>query len=113
MPTGNPPAYDQAVGNHNGPSVNVTSPFGDTRSGSNAQGGGDLHRSKTNETVSSVESDALGPGLVDEEGRKSMDDEQRDLPDGWVRCFDPNTEHAFYVEESTKRAIWMYVLASP
>jgi hypothetical protein len=89
MPTGNPPAYDQAVGQ------TATHP------------GADLGRSRTNDTVSTIDSADLDPGLVDDEGRKSMDDERRDLPPGWVRCFDPNTEHHFYVEEATKRSIWM------
>ena len=108
MPTDVPPSYDTAT--HGQPAVQVTTPAGNTQPASAdvSNGGGGLERSRTNETVSSISSDdLLSPGLVDEEGRKSMDDERRDLPDGWVRCFDPKSEHHFYVEEKTKRSIWM------
>ncbi|WVQ80768.1 hypothetical protein IAT38_002873 [Cryptococcus sp. DSM 104549] len=36
----------------------------------------------------------------------SIDDEGRELPEGWLRLFDDKQGHHFYVEESTKRTIW-------
>lgn len=91
MPTGNPPSYDAAI----------------TQSPKNNEHN-HLGRSRTNETISTVSSDGdAGAGLIDDETRISMDDERRDLPQGWVRCFDPKTGHHFYVEEATKRSIWM------
>lgn len=108
MPTDKPPAYDSAIGQGDGrPNVNVTTPSGEVRSANEMPTGGNLERSKTNDTISSYESDTFSPAGVDKEAIHEMDDEQRDLPEGWVRCFDPKTEHHFYVEEATKRAIWM------
>ena len=89
MPAENPPSYDTAI--HESPKAARAN----------------LERSRTNDSDSSDSSDGLGPSLIDEDDRKSMDDEQRDLPPGWVRCFDPKTRHHFYVEEATRRSIWM------
>ncbi|KAH9819852.1 hypothetical protein Tdes44962_MAKER00841 [Teratosphaeria destructans] len=40
--------------------------------------------------------------------RRSMEDEQRPLPKGWVRTFDPQTGHQFFVDTTTEppRSIW-------
>ncbi|KAF2093376.1 hypothetical protein NA57DRAFT_69152 [Rhizodiscina lignyota] len=40
--------------------------------------------------------------------RRSMEDEQRPLPAGWVRSFDPETKHQFFVDTTCKppRSIW-------
>jgi hypothetical protein len=108
MPTDAPPSYDTAT--HDQPAVRVTTPAGGTQPASSdaSRPGGGLHRSRTNDSDSSDSDDGmLSPGLVNEEGRRSMDDERRDLPPGWVRCFDPKSEHHFYVDEKTKRSIWM------
>lgn len=36
-----------------------------------------------------MDADGLMPPLRDDvEARKSMDDEYRELPEGWIRCFD-------------------------
>ncbi|KAI0124433.1 hypothetical protein BJ170DRAFT_639437 [Xylariales sp. AK1849] len=42
------------------------------------------------------------------EARRSMEDESRPLPDGWVRTYDPKYKHQFYVDRRTDppRAIW-------
>jgi len=108
MPTDAPPSYDTATNGQ--PAVRVTTPAGNTQPASSdaSNQGTAMERTRTNETESSDSSDdLLSPGLVDEEGRKSMDDERRDLPPGWVRCFDPKSGHHFYVDEATKRSIWM------
>lgn len=40
--------------------------------------------------------------------RRSMEDENRPVPDGWVRQFDPRENHQFYVDTRTNppRSIW-------
>ncbi|KAK4104412.1 hypothetical protein N658DRAFT_513314 [Parathielavia hyrcaniae] len=40
--------------------------------------------------------------------RRSMEDELRPLPEGWVREFDPETQHQFFVDTkaSPPRSIW-------
>ncbi|ORX38307.1 hypothetical protein BD324DRAFT_620384 [Kockovaella imperatae] len=43
----------------------------------------------------------------------NRNDERRPLPAGWVRCYDPSSEHVFYVEESTRRSIWVHPYDDP
>lgn len=40
--------------------------------------------------------------------RRSMEDEQRPLPEGWIRQFDPSEEHQFFVDTKADppRSIW-------
>jgi len=40
--------------------------------------------------------------------RRSMEDEQRPLPQGWVRQFDPKSQHQFYVDttKNPPKSIW-------
>lgn len=38
--------------------------------------------------------------------RRSMEDESRPLPEGWIRQFDPDTAHFFFVDTRTERSIW-------
>ena len=42
--------------------------------------------------------------------RRSMEDECRPLPKGWVRSFDPETGHQFFVDTTTEppRSIWTH-----
>ncbi|KAF2420988.1 hypothetical protein EJ08DRAFT_528239 [Tothia fuscella] len=44
--------------------------------------------------------------------RRSMEDEQRPLPHGWVRSFDPKSSHQFFVNTTTTppRSIWHHPL---
>lgn len=42
-----------------------------------------------------------------------MDDERRELPEGWVRCWDPKNEHHFYVDTATKRSTWLHPYDDP
>ena len=44
------------------------------------------------------------------EHRRSMEDERRPLPDGWVRSFDPATHHQFFVDTTKEppRSIWVH-----
>jgi hypothetical protein len=57
-----------------------------------------LERVRTNESaVSSVSSNGTLGGELDEDTRKSLDDERRDLPEGWVRCFDPKSVEKYRI----------------
>lgn len=57
-----------------------------------------------------------GPGArIDRNGipmerRRSMEDEQRPLPPGWVRTFDPESHHQFFVDTKADppRSIWTH-----
>ncbi|KAB5582887.1 hypothetical protein GE09DRAFT_284455 [Coniochaeta sp. 2T2.1] len=42
--------------------------------------------------------------------RRSMEDEARPLPSGWVRCFDPHYAHQYFVDTTTDppRSIWRH-----
>jgi hypothetical protein len=102
MPTDNPPSYDIAA----------TQPGLDTQHLAVPSDHGNhtstrLARSRSNESATSVSSDGLTSDLLDDDGRRSMSDEMRDLPPGWVRCWDEKTSHHFYVDEATKRSTWL------
>ncbi|KAF2134582.1 hypothetical protein P153DRAFT_362340 [Dothidotthia symphoricarpi CBS 119687] len=57
-----------------------------------------------------------GPGARTERNgipmdrRRSMEDEMRELPPGWVRSFDPESQHQFFVNTSATppRSIWTH-----
>jgi hypothetical protein len=89
MPSDNPPTYETAVST--APAVSVTDPSGaaippNTANGAAPGPGAGLHRAFSNASTSG--SDGLGVDINDDDAR-SMDDERRSLPKGWVRCFDP------------------------
>lgn len=46
------------------------------------------------------------------QSRRSMEDEHRPLPPGWVRQFDTETQHQFFVDTRSKphRSIWQHPL---
>lgn len=108
----NPPSYYNAMSH---PQVAVTNPSGNTAPPSSTAGPvHDLSRQRSNASTASTVSDHdhLLPGMT-EDGRRSMDDEQRELPSGWVRCFDPKQEHHFYVDTATKRSTWVHPYDDP
>ncbi|KAF3001132.1 hypothetical protein E8E14_001284 [Neopestalotiopsis sp. 37M] len=45
---------------------------------------------------------------ISPEVRRSMEDESRSLPQGWVRSFDPKSKHQFFVDTTAEppRSIW-------
>jgi hypothetical protein len=93
-----PPPYEAATQSGARPNVAVTNPFGETRSASMASEQNNLERVRTNESaVSSVSSNGTLGGELDEDTRKSLDDERRDLPEGWVRCFDPKSVEKYRI----------------
>ncbi|RSH82291.1 hypothetical protein EHS25_006001 [Saitozyma podzolica] len=111
MPSDNPPTYETAVST--APAVSVTDPSGAAIPSNTANGvaaGGGLDRAVSHAPTSG--SDGLGVDINDDDAR-SMDDERRSLPKGWVRCFDPKTQHHFYVDEATKRATWLHPYDDP
>ncbi|KAK5132836.1 hypothetical protein LTR08_008551 [Meristemomyces frigidus] len=72
--------------------------------------------SSSRPTASSAHNDHLDvPGTssshaIPAKHRRSMEDELRPLPAGWVRTFDPETEHQFFVDTKTDppRSIWTH-----
>ncbi|ODN90736.1 hypothetical protein L198_06052 [Cryptococcus wingfieldii CBS 7118] len=101
MPNDAPPPYTTAgsaqPATQNG---NLAAPAGPTRSPSAI--------SSTSDETTDDDSDLLAT-----EERRDMDDAARDLPDGWIRCFDPKQNHHFYVDEKTKRSIWVHPYDDP
>ncbi|KAI7085083.1 hypothetical protein KC356_g6173 [Hortaea werneckii] len=49
-------------------------------------------------------------GGIPPASRRSMEDEGRSLPEGWVRTFDPKTQHQFFVDtrKDPARSIWVH-----
>ncbi|WVW85398.1 hypothetical protein I302_107436 [Kwoniella bestiolae CBS 10118] len=117
-PTEAPPPYQPG---DTRPNVSVTNPSGDVRTASQDAVQTQNDRPGHQRTPSNVsdlsdltdeeDQNKLDPKEV--EMRRSMDDEQRDLPEGWVRCFDPKQQHAFYVDEKTKRSSWLHPYDDP
>lgn len=131
-----PPSYEDATGRST-PSINVTA--APAQSSSSAQNTGahtHTHGPNHNEfeddsSDDGMDSDGLLHPLKDDvEGRKSMDDEYRELPEGWIRCFDKkyvpvhpsldkmlkplcSTNHHFYVDTKTERSTWLHPYDDP
>lgn len=40
--------------------------------------------------------------------RRSMEDQSRPLPQGWIRQYNPEHQHQFFVDTHTERAIWCH-----
>lgn len=100
-----PPPYDHAVtqpANQRGqPALNVTNPFGETHRANSADAlndTGNLQRMRSNDSTASSDG-GFGMGEEPNETRRSMDDEMRDLPKGWVRCFDPKSVRVMRILE--------------
>ncbi|KZT61931.1 hypothetical protein CALCODRAFT_303190 [Calocera cornea HHB12733] len=54
-------------------------------------------------------------GNIEGQGRASMEDEMRELPDGWIREWDPKQKHHFYVDTKANppRSIWVHPYDDP
>lgn len=95
IPAEAPPSYQQATGSS-------------TASGAAS--------SSTRPAAQSASSTLKVPGQDDEKNgipmsaRRSMEDEGRPLPKGWVRTFDPASKHQFFVDttKDPPRSIWMH-----
>ncbi|KAL0247365.1 hypothetical protein I308_104401 [Cryptococcus tetragattii IND107] len=109
MPSDPPPPYQPADASSKS-NLQTTAPQGATQSAS--AGGNAMQRSPTNMSgISDTSTEGTDIDLNDE--LRDMDDEQRDLPPGWVRCFDPKQQHHFYVDEATKRSTWVHPYDDP
>ncbi|KAL6707857.1 hypothetical protein ACN47E_003757 [Coniothyrium glycines] len=64
-----------------------------------------IHRVSTDGPARRIERNGIPP-----ERRRSMEDELRELPPGWVRSFDPETSHQFFVDTRSNppRSIWVH-----
>lgn len=87
IPTEAPPTYTEATGS----SAASTSTGGNASSHLNVPG-------------------ASSSSSVPDAYRRSMEDEARPLPKGWVRTFDPESEHQFFVDTTANppRSIWCH-----
>ncbi|KAG9244682.1 hypothetical protein BJ878DRAFT_57209 [Calycina marina] len=53
---------------------------------------------------------------ISPEERRSMEDEGREMPPGWLRTYDPETHHQFFVDTTAKpepRSIWHHPYDDP
>lgn len=64
-----------------------------------------IHRVSTDGPARRMERNGIPP-----ERRRSMEDELRELPPGWVRSFDPESSHQFFVDTRVDppRSIWVH-----
>ncbi|CAO2654485.1 Nn.00g112180.m01.CDS01 [Neocucurbitaria sp. VM-36] len=81
-----PPSYEAATGSSSTPTQGI-------------------HRVSTDGPAARTERNGIPP-----ERRRSMEDEMRELPPGWVRSFDPQTEHQFFVDTRANppRSTWLH-----
>lgn len=90
--SGQPPTYEAATGGL-APSINVSSaPSQQSTSAQHTPShthGPQHHDYEDDSSEDEMDSDGMLHPLKDDiEARKSMDDEYRELPEGWIRCFD-------------------------
>ena len=93
-PSEPPPSYEAAI-NHN------------SGSGSNqASSSSRPHGESGHLQVPGQGDDDAIPAAI----RRSMEDEARALPKGWVRSYDPETSHQFFVDTTSEppRSIWTH-----
>jgi hypothetical protein len=81
-----PPSYEAATGSSSAPEPGI-------------------HRVSTDGPGHRRERNGIPP-----DRRRSMEDEVRDLPRGWVRSFDPQEGHQFFVDTTADppRSIWVH-----
>ncbi|GAA5965064.1 hypothetical protein JCM3765_004844 [Sporobolomyces pararoseus] len=98
-PTEAPPSYE-AASSHSGP-----------RDSSHLAVPGRNRANSASSYTASSDEEGQERGLSTDE-RVSMEDCYRELPEGWVREFDPNSQHFFYVDTkaSPPRSIWVHPL---
>lgn len=93
-PSEAPPSYEAAINNNSGRGSNQAS------SSSRPHGESGHLR-----VPGQGDNDAI-PAAI----RRSMEDEARALPKGWVRSYDPETSHQFFVDTTADppRSIWTH-----
>ncbi|KAF2211969.1 hypothetical protein CERZMDRAFT_42137 [Cercospora zeae-maydis SCOH1-5] len=85
-----PPSYEQATGS----------------SSASSRPAGSSHANTSNHLQ--VPGGASGKDGMSAAYRRSMEDEGRPLPEGWVRSYDPQNQHQFFVDttKDPPRSIW-------
>ncbi|KAI5476881.1 hypothetical protein MNV49_007117 [Pseudohyphozyma bogoriensis] len=94
-----------------------------TGAGAGADGGGPGPSSSSHLAVPSVgrasseytsEEDGED-NVIPKSDRRSMEEESRELPEGWVREWDPNSKHIFYVDTraTPPRSSWVHPYDDP
>jgi hypothetical protein len=85
-PSEPPPSYETATGSSSAPEPGI-------------------HRVSTDGPGNRLERNGIPP-----DRRRSMEDEMRELPPGWVRSFDPQEGHQFFVDTRANppRSIWVH-----
>lgn len=85
-PSEPPPTYEAATGSSSTPSQGI-------------------HRVSTDGPGHRTERNGIPP-----ERRRSMEDEMRELPPGWIRSFDPQEQHQYFVDTRADppRSIWVH-----
>ncbi|KAH7354574.1 hypothetical protein BKA66DRAFT_516179 [Pyrenochaeta sp. MPI-SDFR-AT-0127] len=80
-------------------------PTYEAATGSSATPSQGLRRVSTDGPAARIERNGIPP-----ERRRSMEDEVRPLPPGWVRSFDPQSEHQFFVDTQADppRSTWVH-----
>lgn len=94
IPADAPPSYDEAAGSS---SASASRP----QPQSTPSKGAGLH----------VPSDTRHQnGSIPADRRRSMEDENRPIPKGWIRSFDPQSHHQFFVDttKDPPRSIWIH-----
>ncbi|EME40137.1 hypothetical protein DOTSEDRAFT_74839 [Dothistroma septosporum NZE10] len=94
IPNEAPPSYSQATGSSK-PSNPALSAAGSSS-----------HNDSSHLNVPGASSG--GKNGIPAAYRRSMEDEQRPLPNGWVRTYDPSSEHQFFVDttKDPPRSVW-------
>lgn len=100
-PSEPPPSYEAAVKTHSS-----TSGHGSNQASSSSQPHSQPHGQSGHLQVPGQGDDDAIPAAI----RRSMEDEARPLPKGWVRSYDPETGHQFFVDTTKEppRSIWMH-----
>ncbi|CCC14445.1 unnamed protein product [Sordaria macrospora k-hell] len=99
-----PPSYEQAIAS-SGPRDTRPGTSGGTSSRPGTSGGANIH---TDNLLHVPGDDHHGHEGIPTPTRLSMEDELRPLPEGWVRTYDPETNHQFFVDTKADpfRSIW-------
>ncbi|KAM0753767.1 hypothetical protein T439DRAFT_322655 [Meredithblackwellia eburnea MCA 4105] len=97
-PADAPPTYGQATGSGSRP---ASSQIGSPSS---------LQVPAVGRASSEYTSDGDGDEGIPREDLLAMEDEQRELPEGWIRQYDEGSRHFFYVDTTSNppRSIWVH-----
>ena len=96
-PSEPPPSYEAAINSNS---------HGSNQASSSSQSHSQPHGQSGHLQVPGQGDDDAIPAAI----RRSMEDEARALPKGWVRSYDPETGHQFFVDTTKEppRSIWVH-----